>query len=783
MFKKASHVTAGEISQITTRNYNNQSTNAVTVAKGGQYSTHVEIKAGAYHHHEVRAVDPLKELVGNVAVGAMHNSEHRADAPKCHPRTRKSVQEDIFGWISHGIHDEKERGMLWLTGPAGAGKTAIMGTICDRLQERGQLAAAFYFSSHKGATTERKSRRRFVTTLAYQLQQHPLLKERLSKPMLNAIREDPTLFEASLKGQLDALVLQPLRRFAAYQDPSLDMPLVIAIDGVDECGEPRYLDPDQSREKDQIDVLSVLLHATRDPSFPCRIIVASRPEDCIRHFFSGASASPYLDVMANPRTRSASIWLHLANPVSVRIDEIFLDDKYGPDEDIRVFLRHEFAELSRRYRFAPSTWPRKGDIETLVDNASGQFVYAATIMRFIDSPPAPPKRQLEIVLSFKPTVGGSSPFRRLDDLYIGILNLSRSPVETVLWLKAHERIQENASTAAAQIVSHTPTPSAWTVDRLFESSEGQARILFGVPSLLYQLENRPGPRSLSTILCDSAVCGESCRVPASLISSVGWNSTYSFYHKSFLDFLHSQERCGNAFPGTGPMAVAQWLWDRLSIVILCGGPEAPVDARLLSTFRMCFLSIFGAEIARCKGSNTPSRDALIHSDPTQWLWSNFSFFAISRRLRERIAFEEYMFVVVHKDCRRSRPCGPGCKRWRGAISETRTWQREVPWSPFKLFMDRFCIKRIPSQPLGRPPCIVVCVKEPTYRTKPIENIGGVDEVGTAVWLDTGTTLDACGVAAGTVAGKIAYSNLASPLNGVREVGLYGMIVGDGGRIS
>ncbi|KAJ3519094.1 hypothetical protein NMY22_g13355 [Coprinellus aureogranulatus] len=409
-------------------------------------------------------------LQGDASLRAVESSsDDRADAPKCHPETRKAVQENIFSWISRGAdHGHPER-ILWLTGPAGAGKTAIMGTISDVLEERGELVASFYFASYTNSI-ERKSKRRFE--------------------VLSTIQEDPAVFKASLKGQMEALVLRPFRHAALNHSPgSLDSPLVIVIDGVDECGEDRYDDPRRSREVDQLGVLSVLLQAIRDSSFPCRIIIASRPETWIRRFFATSGSG--------------------------HVTEIFLDEKFNPDQDIELFLNSKFAGLHHRYAL-PSTWPAEQDIRTLVENASGQFIYAATVVRFVETPSRPPAEQLNIVLNIEPHEGSSSPFGPLDDLYITILKSSPSPSDTVLWLRALQLLRSGISveptpdeTPDSQNELQDPTridnifppmnrgyglqPAAWTVDRLFESSAGQAQILLGLPSLLY-LDEKLGSR-------------------------------------------------------------------------------------------------------------------------------------------------------------------------------------------------------------------------------------------------------------------------------------------------
>jgi hypothetical protein len=162
-----------------------------------------------------------------------------------------------------------------------------MGTICDNLRKTGQLAATYFFSAFAGSV-ERKSKRGFVTTLAYRLQQCDGLDDRVSSAILTAVQKDPAVFRMSLEEQMEKLILGPLRGFQAQPNPGSGDRMVIIVDGVDECGEAWYINADQSspdgshqggvppaeenhvpqiqrrsRETDQIEVLSVLLKAIR----------------------------------------------------------------------------------------------------------------------------------------------------------------------------------------------------------------------------------------------------------------------------------------------------------------------------------------------------------------------------------------------------------------------------------------------------------------------------------------------------------------------------------------
>ncbi|KAJ3522597.1 hypothetical protein NMY22_g11825 [Coprinellus aureogranulatus] len=448
----------------------------------------LEVVQGSFH-------DPLEALFELIAPGALHDSSERCAAPKCHPATRKAVQADIVSWITDGDKDAEPSQLMWLTGPAGSGKTAIAGSIADICKKDGLLAAAFFFSSFS-SSANRSSKRHLVTTLAYQLAQldgHEPLRQRI----LAALERDKSLFSKRLASQLEDLILRPLRevqqpvrkrvRFllallGRRSRPPLPIsPRIIIIDGLDEVladasREGTFENPRQANEEDQLEILSLLLQVANDPSCPFRILIASRPERVIRNFFSGT---------AKDITR-----------------ELFLDEKYLPDADIRLFLESNFADIRRRYDLSPA-WPTEDAIQGLVKAASGQFIYAATVVRFLTSATVSPQVRLEFVQTLRCDEEGVKPFASLDALYTLVLGSSPEPTKAVRWISVFNRQSQH---------------SALFFKRLLQEYSGQAD---------YILEN------LTSLI----------RVP----SPKHPNSHYGLYHKSLIDFFEDPRRCGQAF--------------------------------------------------------------------------------------------------------------------------------------------------------------------------------------------------------------------------------------------
>ena len=69
----------------------------------------------------------------------------------------------------------------------------------------------------------------------------------------------------------------------------------------------------------------------------------------------------------------------------------------------------------------PVSWPTQESLEMLIKKSSGQFTYAATIIRFVESIYHRPTARLDVILGISPP-GTLNPFAELDALYHHILS-------------------------------------------------------------------------------------------------------------------------------------------------------------------------------------------------------------------------------------------------------------------------------------------------------------------------------------------------------------------------
>jgi hypothetical protein len=326
----------------------------------------------------------MELLQQHIAPGAFHNSDERYEPPKCHPHTRRAVLKKIMDWVKDA---DKVALILWLYGPAGAGKSAIAQTIAELLEEAGLLAAAFFFSRNAAGRNDKIS---LVATLVYQLVKSiPEIRVHV----LEAVEQDPALFSRSIQAQIQVLIIKPLN--AVVNDETLapillSRPQLIILDGLDEC----------CTTSAQTHILNALSTAVKDLHAPLCFLIASRPAQDIRQAF-------------NDQNGLGSLSFSIA-----------LDDTYRPDDDIRVFLQSSFDEIKRNHpsrAHLPPLWPSRQDIRRLIEKSSGQFIFASTVAKYVNSHRHWPPDRLKIIFG-QPAPGQETPFAELDSLYHLILS-------------------------------------------------------------------------------------------------------------------------------------------------------------------------------------------------------------------------------------------------------------------------------------------------------------------------------------------------------------------------
>lgn len=326
--------------------------------------------------------------------GAEFDSVERDPPPRCHPGTRTTIIEKAAEWLGN---PRRERRLFWLRGPAGVGKSAIIQTLAESLAEKHCLGASVFFSRPNRRTNPNQ----VFATIAYQIAiQEPSYKTYITELML----KNPKSLEKALSEQFRILIVEPLARKAIRSGSDV---WVITLDGLDECGE----DPNGGRSSDRVQCEIVRMisdFVLQYPSVPFIWIIASRPETHLKTVFEDESVKP-------------SFW---EEDVPVNSDEACLD--------VEKYLHSEFARISRDYpsHIEESPWPSHYEFLRITTAASGLFVFAEVVIRFIDSPRVKnPVAQLKCVLSAlsKAPTSKDNPLAVLDAVYTEIL--SRIPLD------------------------------------------------------------------------------------------------------------------------------------------------------------------------------------------------------------------------------------------------------------------------------------------------------------------------------------------------------------------
>jgi len=325
--------------------------------------------------------ESLEMLHKATAPAAFHNSDERFDPPKCHPNTRLAILTKIMRWIRW--EEGLDAFIMWVYGPAGAGKSAIAQTIAEMCEEEMILLASFFFSRNDPSRSTVKP---LVATIAYQIIFNlPQTRDII----LSAIERDPLIFTKSLAVQVKSLITRPLQSVAetGFFSEKTSRRLII-IDGLDECSDPKV----------QQNILEVIANSQRQHRLlPLQFLIASRPEQHISFTFS-------MRIPPTVTTRMA------------------LDESYLPDNDIKLFLTDKFQEIKSAHPlrdYISPQWPLPNVLNGLIAKSSGQFIYASTVIRYVCSTRHNPPDRLDIVLGIR-APQKDLPFSELDALYMHI---------------------------------------------------------------------------------------------------------------------------------------------------------------------------------------------------------------------------------------------------------------------------------------------------------------------------------------------------------------------------
>ena len=264
---------------------------------------------------------------------ARFNSYQRQNEPVCHPQTRVEILQDIKDWVN----GQDTRGVFWLSGEAGMGKTTVARTIARHFYDSGRLAASFFFVKGGGDIGHAD---KFVTSIAVQLATNiPLLRQHIR----DATLKQSDIATCSLDDQWKQLIEQPLSKLTEETHPPRNL---LVVDALDEC------------DSNISNLLRLLKRPIWLQGIRLRVLMTSRPDLLIRDEFRLVPGTEYQNFALH------NIWPSTNN------------------HDIFIFLEHSF-KCFERVRPMGNNWPGKECIETLVQYSNGLFIWAATASKFI----------------------------------------------------------------------------------------------------------------------------------------------------------------------------------------------------------------------------------------------------------------------------------------------------------------------------------------------------------------------------------------------------------------
>jgi hypothetical protein len=293
----------------------------------------------------------------------------------CLKGTRMELLQELEDWAI----STDDLQIFWLDGMAGTGKTTIAQSFAERLFADGILGASFFFSRD---FADRSDIKLVFPTIAFQLAyQLPKFRDAL----VDIIKAHLDVGHLSLADQVVQLLVNPLKSLAANPE-TIPAFIIIVLDALDECKDP---EPEST-------ILSLLSKYVEEIPF-LRFFVTSRPEYAIRSVFN--------------------------RPLKYRTKELILQDidRIIVDRDIRMYLTTHLSVLAnRRDMNVDVPWPSSEDMDVMVRKCSGLFIYASTIVIFIESLHYDPRDRLKLVTSVTDSDSGEGG-SIIDPLYTQVL--------------------------------------------------------------------------------------------------------------------------------------------------------------------------------------------------------------------------------------------------------------------------------------------------------------------------------------------------------------------------
>ena len=247
------------------------------------------------------------------------------------PGTREGILKKLITWVLI-----EPTAIFWLAGMAGTGKTSIAITLSRMLQKKPTvMMGGGFFCSRSAGSVARTDVRRILPTLAGLLAGKSL---DFARALAVQLEEDPRVGHKPVADQIGPLLRKPLAALSATA-----LPLVFIIDALDECHDQTEL----------AQLIKDIAELESDAKVKVKFILTSRPEMHIR----GTS-------IADSRF-SSILQLHTISEAEVT-------------SDIHLYIERTLEACS-----SGAAWYIARDVEALLKLASGLFIFASTVLKYI----------------------------------------------------------------------------------------------------------------------------------------------------------------------------------------------------------------------------------------------------------------------------------------------------------------------------------------------------------------------------------------------------------------
>jgi hypothetical protein len=400
------------------------------------------------------------------------------DSPDgCLKDTREDVLGTMFSWLTEPSPSSSSMSIFWLAGLAGTGKSTIFKTFCQRVSSDDNFLLASFFASRNSA--ERRDSYRILHTFAHEL---AIASDDIRPHVLSAVRAPQYIMQEPMHEQIKQLLAEPIEKAQLC-----GRTIVFAIDALDECQKSAA----GVEGGPLIELLAQILQHQ-----PVKLLVTSRQEDSIASIFRSLSHVP----------------LRLHEIASAIVEA-----------DVRQVLNAGFAEIRRKRArdLGTDLWPTQSQLNTLVHLTGPFFIYAATVLKFVEAPRFLPKNRLNQILEHGSSISTDSntPFSNIDALYADVL---KSATEEVAGYANAELCRRVGNLLQTVVLLEEPV-SIHALAHLMGVFEFEG---------IQQMDN--DVRALGSVLLISHASG-----------SERFSETVSTFHPSFRDFLSDPRRCSD----------------------------------------------------------------------------------------------------------------------------------------------------------------------------------------------------------------------------------------------